>query len=97
MISTKEAFAKITPKQPKKCCREIVGQPIETWKDELVNDFELSIATLHPEIARIKQALYDRGAAYAAMSGSGSAVFGIFQETPKGIKETFNNCFTAIV
>lgn len=97
MISTKEAFARITPKRPKKCCHNIVLQPIETWKDELVNDFELSIATLHPEIARIKQALYDRGAVYAAMSGSGSAVFGIFEERPIGIDETFNGCFTTTV
>jgi len=97
MVSTKEAFARIMPKQPKKCCRDIVLQPIETWRDELVNDFELSVATLHPEIARIKQTLYDRGAVYAAMSGSGSAVFGVFKERPNGINETFNRCFTAIV
>lgn len=97
MISTKEAFAKVSPKRPTKCCRDIVMQPIETWRDELVNDFELSIATLHSEIAQIKRALYDRGAMYSAMSGSGSAVFGIFNERPKGVEELFNDCFIAIV
>ncbi len=96
-ISTKEAFAGITPKHPAKCCREIVAQPIETWKDELKNDFEESIAPQHPEIADIKQRLYDKGAVYAAMSGSGSALFGIFKESPANLQESFNDCFTAIV
>ena len=96
-ISTKEAFAGITPKRPDKCCRDIVAQPVETWKDELKNDFEENIAPKHPEIADIKQRLYDMGAVYAAMSGSGSALFGIFKESPACLQESFNGCFTAIV
>ena len=77
-VSTKEAYAAITPQAPAKCCRDIVRQPIETWKEELVNDFEASIFKMHPELAEIKQKLYNLGAVYAAMSGSGSAIFGIF-------------------
>lgn len=78
-VSTREAFSLIKPQKPAKCCREVVMQPIETWREELTNDFEQSVFTLHPEISAIKQQLYDLGAVYAAMSGSGSAVFGLFQ------------------
>ena len=77
-VSTKEAFSLIKPKRPLKNCRDIVMQPIETWKDELVNDFEQSVFALHPEIRVVKEQLYEMGALYAAMSGSGSAVFGLF-------------------
>ena len=55
-------------------------QPIETWREELTNDFEQSVFTLHPEIGAIKERLYDLGATYAAMSGSGSSLFGLFRE-----------------
>ena len=82
-ISTREAFSKIVPMKPQKCCRDIVIQPIRTWKDELKNDFETSAFALYPELLSIKQRLYDAGADYAAMSGSGSAMFGIFEEKPK--------------
>ncbi|UKK54694.1 4-(cytidine 5'-diphospho)-2-C-methyl-D-erythritol kinase [Prevotella sp. E2-28] len=81
-VPTKEAFSRIVPCKPEKNCRMIVGQPIETWRKELVNDFEKSVFALHPEIGQIKERLYDMGAVYAAMSGSGSAVFGIFREQP---------------
>ena len=79
-VSTKEAFSLITPRHPEKNCREIVMQPIETWREELTNDFEQSVFTLHPEIGAIKERLYDLGATYAAMSGSGSSLFGLFRE-----------------
>jgi 4-diphosphocytidyl-2-C-methyl-D-erythritol kinase len=78
-VSTKEAFALIRPKHPMKCCRDIVMQPVETWKNELVNDFEESVFTQYPTIGVVKQQLYDLGATYAAMSGSGSALFGLFR------------------
>ena len=55
---------------------------METWRDTLVNDFEKSVFALHPEIGRIKERLYDLGAVYSAMSGSGSSVFGLFRERP---------------
>ena len=80
-VSTREAFSLITPQLPAKNCRDIVMQPIETWREELVNDFEQSVFALHPEIGAIKDLLYEKGAVYAAMSGSGSSVFGLFRET----------------
>jgi 4-diphosphocytidyl-2-C-methyl-D-erythritol kinase len=55
-------------------------QPIETWRGHLTNDFEKSVFALHPEIGAIKDRLYDLGAVYAAMSGSGSSLFGLFRE-----------------
>ncbi len=92
-VSTREAFSLITPRRPQKNCRDIVMQPIETWRSELVNDFEQSVFALHPDIAAIKQRLYDLGALYAAMSGSGSAVFGLFRE-PVALAPHFPDTFT---
>ena len=80
-VSTKEAFSLITPQIPKKNCLDVVMQPIETWKDELINDFERSVFAIHPEIGMLKDKMYEQGAVYAAMSGSGSSVFGLFHDT----------------
>ncbi len=77
-VSTAEAFGALTPEIPKKRVNEIIQQPIETWKTELVNDFEIPVFKQHPLLATIKQQLYSSGAVYASMSGSGSTVFGIF-------------------
>lgn len=96
-VSTKDAYSAITPKKPKKCCRDIVRQPIETWKDELVNDFEVPIFALHPELGDIKQKLYALGATYAAMSGSGSALYGIFKNQPLGIEKQFEGLFCEVL
>ena len=96
-VSTRDAYAAIVPKTPAKCCRDIVRQPIETWKDELVNDFEAPIFAMHPELAAIKQNLYDAGAVYAAMSGSGSALFGIFREQPTGLEKEFEGMFCQVM
>lgn len=96
-VSTRDAYATIVPKTPAKCCRDIVRQPIETWKDELVNDFEAPIFAMHPELAAIKQSLYDAGAVYAAMSGSGSALFGIFREQPTGLEKEFEGMFCQVM
>jgi 4-diphosphocytidyl-2-C-methyl-D-erythritol kinase len=79
-VSTKEAFSLITPHHPEKNCRDIVMQPVETWHNELTNDFEQSVFALHPEIGAIKQRLYDLGAVYAAMTGSGSSLYGLFRK-----------------
>lgn len=96
-VSTRDAYAAIVPKTPSKCCRDIVRQPIETWKDELVNDFEAPIFAMHPELAAIKQSLYDAGAVYSAMSGSGSALFGIFREQPTGLEKEFEGMFCQVM
>lgn len=96
-VSTRDAYTAIVPKTPAKCCRDIVRQPIETWKDELVNNFEAPIFAMHPELAAIKQSLYDAGAVYAAMSGSGSALFGIFREQPTGLEKEFEGMFCQVM
>jgi 4-diphosphocytidyl-2-C-methyl-D-erythritol kinase len=93
-VSTKEAFSRIHPHYPTQNCRETVMQPVETWRDTLVNDFEESVFTLHPEIGDIKQQLYNMGATYAAMTGSGSALYGLFKERPDRLSQTFPNMFT---
>lgn len=95
-VSTREAFAQIKVCKPEKCCKDIVTQPIETWKEELKNDFEHSIFPQYPVIGEIKQKLYDLGAVYAAMSGSGSAVYGIFKEEPRNTERLFDGCYTYI-
>lgn len=92
-VPTKEAFSRIKPHYPKQCCKDIVRQPVETWREALVNDFEESVFALHPEIGAIKAKLYDMGATYAAMSGSGSALFGLFKEEPR-LQEAFSREFT---
>lgn len=79
-VSTKEAYAQIKPKHPLVSVKEIITQPIENWKEALVNDFEENVFNLYPEIKQIKENLYAQGALYASMSGSGSSVFGIFKE-----------------
>ena len=93
-VPTKEAFSRIRPHYPAQNCRETVMQPVETWRDTLINDFEESVFALHPEIGNIKQQLYDMGATYAAMSGSGSALFGLFKKKPDSLSQEFPNMFT---
>lgn len=93
-VSTREAYAQIVCSKPVKSCRDIVRQPIDTWRSELVNDFEAPVFAMHPELAQIKTKLYEMGAVYAAMSGSGSALFGIFRQEPQGLADTFADCFT---
>lgn len=91
-IGTKEAYAGVTPTVPSVKLEEVLADK-NRWKDELVNDFEASIFPNHPEIAAIKNKLYESGAYYAAMSGSGSSVFGLFKEKPERIelnKEHYN-------
>jgi len=78
-INTGWAFSNIIPAPSKKSIKEIIQQPIKSWKDELINDFEKPVFTAHPQIKEVKETLYNQGAIYAAMSGSGSTVFGIFE------------------
>jgi 4-diphosphocytidyl-2-C-methyl-D-erythritol kinase len=97
-VSTKEAFSLITPCHPAHNCRDIVMQPVETWRGLLTNDFEKSVFAIHPEIGAIKDRLYDMGAVYAAMSGSGSSLFGLFR-SPVDLSDfnaegTFKTCIS---
>lgn len=77
-VSTREAYAGVTPRMPELTLREILARPVEEWRGLLHNDFEPSVFAAHPRIAELKEAMYRQGAVYASMSGSGSAVFGLF-------------------
>jgi 4-diphosphocytidyl-2-C-methyl-D-erythritol kinase len=92
-VNTGWAFKQITPTLPKKSIQNIIQQPIETWKHELVNDFELPVSTAYPAIQNIKQDLYAKGAVYASMSGSGSTVFGIFKKGTAKVNYTAEGYF----
>ncbi len=81
-VSTKEAYEKIVPHQPEASLKEIVKLPIQEWRTYMHNDFEAPVLKKHPAIAEIKQTLYNNGALYAAMSGSGTAVYGFFNKKP---------------
>ena len=80
-INTAIAFSKIKPSAPAKSVKEIIQQPITTWKDELKNDFENAVFEEYQAVAAIKKSFYDNGAVYASMSGSGSTVYGIFKRS----------------
>ena len=76
-VSTADAYRGIVPKVPDLPLREVLAHPVTEWKGLLVNDFETTVFEKHPRLAEIKQSLYDDGAVYAAMSGSGSALFSL--------------------
>ena len=92
-VSTRDAFAEIKPVRPAVSLKEIVKQPMETWKNSMKNDFEDSVFKKFPEIVAIKDELYDLGAVYAAMSGSGSSVYGIFKAPIENVEDKFCGCF----
>ena len=78
-VSTKDAYGGIRPHLPEVPLREALSRPVEEWNGMLVNDFEYTVFTKYPELAAIKRSLYDSGAAYASMSGSGSALFALYK------------------
>jgi 4-diphosphocytidyl-2-C-methyl-D-erythritol kinase len=77
-VNTAWAYSQIKPTDPKKSINEIIQEPIDKWKNDLVNDFEEPVFESFPIIGEIKRQFYEQGALYAAMTGSGSTVFGIF-------------------
>ena len=82
-VSTKEAYQGLNRDlfgRPRPDLRETVRRPIEEWRNLIVNDFEASVFPAHPAIAALKEDMYARGAIYASMTGSGAAVFGIFDK-----------------
>jgi 4-diphosphocytidyl-2-C-methyl-D-erythritol kinase len=81
-ISTSEAYGGVKPAPVKDSLMELIYRPVAEWKKYIKNDFEVSIFKNHPVIRGVKAALYEAGALYASMSGSGASVFGIFTETP---------------
>lgn len=78
-VNTGWAFSQLSPATPAQSITSIIAQPVTTWKDALQNDFEKPVFEKYPVIKSIKDQLYDMGAEYAAMSGSGSTVFGLFK------------------
>ena len=80
VVSTAEAYGGIVPKLPEIPLREALAMPVDQWDGVLVNDFETTVFARHPELAAIKRSLYDTGAVYASMSGSGSALFAIYRK-----------------
>ncbi len=79
-VSTADAYRGIVPQEREKPLREILARPVTEWKDFLVNDFETTVFTKFPRLAEIKQSLYEGGAVYAAMSGSGSACYALYMK-----------------
>ena len=92
-VPTKDAFALISPKQPKHSLKEIVKLPVAEWRGLMENDFEESVFAKYPAIGDIKNSLYRQGALYASMSGSGSSVYGIFTEQVEDLESVYKDCF----
>lgn len=77
-VNTSWAFSQLTPIKKRRSLKEIIAQPLSTWREDLKNDFEKIVFSKYSEIKRIKETLYNKGAIYASMSGTGSTVYGIF-------------------
>lgn len=92
-VSTPEAYASVIPKKPNSSLLEDIKKPVSEWKHLIVNDFEFSVFSKYPQIERIKSQLYEKGALYASMSGSGASVYGIFKNymtDMKGLEDYFS-------
>lgn len=81
-VSTKEAFENCKPRPAKNALESTILQPIDTWRDTLINQFEETVFVHHPRLAELKRSLYERGATYASMTGTGSTIFGLFSSAP---------------
>ena len=93
-IGTKEAYEGVQFSEQNKSVKDILNQPMETWKNDLKNDFETSAFQKYPQLAEIKKQLYNEGSIYASMTGSGSTLYGIFKVKPE---LTFSNDFEKII
>lgn len=94
-VSTAEAYGNAVPQVPNKPVNQCIDSPISSWREVLVNDFETGIFALHPKLLELKTQLYREGALYAAMSGSGSTMFGIFEHLPSLTME--EDCPTELI
>lgn len=92
-VSTKDAFSGITPSAAVVSLKEIIKRPVAEWRGLMINDFEKTVFAKYPQIESVKDKLYMLGAIYASMSGSGSSVFGIFNQSPADIESLFPGCF----
>lgn len=84
-VSTAQAYQHVTPEPPAFSLEKMIRLPAEQWNGRVTNDFEKSIFPRFPDIEGLKKTLYELGAVYASMSGSGSSVFGLFRKVPEGI------------
>lgn len=92
-VSTAKAFQGIVPRKSEISLMEILGLPVHFWKDKVLNQFESSVFHEYPEIGNVREQLYNMGAIYASMSGSGSCVFGIFDQPPSNFATLFPSPF----
>ena len=88
-VSTAKAFRHVVPKEPNISLIKLLHLPVQDWKDKVFNQFEQSVFQDYPEIGAIRKKLYDLGAVYASMSGSGSCVYGLFQKLPFNLEKLF--------
>lgn len=88
-VPTADAYRSIVPKKPLVSLKELIQLPVQEWKNNLENHFETPVFQQHPKIQEVKQLLYEMGATYASMSGSGSCVFGLFKELPNNTESLF--------
>ncbi len=92
-VSTADAYSSVVPQRASHHLPELLQAPVSKWRHTVFNDFEESVFRKFPEIGRIKEMLYQEGAVYASMSGSGSSVYGIFSDKPANIANLFQGCF----
>jgi 4-diphosphocytidyl-2-C-methyl-D-erythritol kinase len=88
-VPTAKAFQYVMPKKPEVSLAELLQLPVSDWKGRVVNQFEMSVFQQYPVVEEVKHKLYEMGAVYASMSGSGSCVFGLFQEEIGGVEKLF--------
>ncbi len=91
-VPTSVAYSLVTPVLPEESVRDTVSRPVEEWRGRLINDFEESVFARFPEIGEIKDRLYEQGAVYASMSGSGSSVFALFDKEVD-LADCYPGCF----
>jgi 4-diphosphocytidyl-2-C-methyl-D-erythritol kinase len=96
-VSTADAYRGIVPSLPKESVKDLIHLPLKDWRTSIFNDFEKTVFLKHSQIKRLKEDLYQKGAIFALMSGSGSSVFGIFEKRPdledlKGNCQVFYGC-----
>jgi 4-diphosphocytidyl-2-C-methyl-D-erythritol kinase len=96
-VPTGWAFAQISPRDGRPSLKDLVRLPVSSWKGQLVNDFEASVAAAYPAIAALVDQLYELGALYASMTGSGSTVFGIFEKDVLPQKSFPDHYFVKVV
>jgi len=88
-ISTAEAYQNVIPHGSRLSLKGLIGFPVSKWNGNILNQFEKYVFEKYPEVGTIKQILYDQGASFALMSGSGSCVYGLFRSEKKGLEKFF--------